>query len=150
MDNLGLSYLRDKSIKSISRINVLEDETEYLHLGDTFILYTDEGLLIQILIDYEVLVYELSSEKDIIVLGEYDLPNCKITIEPVYESRHLTIDSIYNYTSGGSYHFGSKFLDTSGNYIFGLCFGLDEVILIDESEFTKMVDSYKNVTETTV
>lgn len=147
MDNLGLSYLKGKGIKSISRINVLEDETEYIHLDDTFILHTSEGLLIQILIDYEILIYKLNSEKEIIVLGEYDLPNCKITLEQVSEFHPRPIDSIYNYTAGESYNFGSKFLNASGNFIFGFCYGFDEVILIDETEFNKMVDTYKDVSE---
>lgn len=147
MENLGLSYLNGKTIKSISRINVWEDGTEYLQLGDTLILHTD-NLLIQLLIDNEILVYELSSEKDIIVLGEYDLPNCKIILEQVYDYQSQTIKSIYNYTSGQTYHFGSKFLDASGKFIFGFSFGFDEVILIKEYEFNKMTDSYGNVTET--
>jgi len=149
MKNLGLAYLNGKSIKSISRVSLSENETEYLHLDDTFILQTTNGSLIQILIDYKIFVYKLESEQEIIILGEYDLPNCKITIENIYESQQpQTINSIYSYTYGESYNFGSKFLNALGNFIFGFCYGFDELILIDKSEFNTLIQkSYNHITE---
>lgn len=146
MNNLGLSYLYGKNIKSISNLVVIEDGTEYLP-SDTFILETDKGDLIQILIDYEVLVYNLQTKEKIIVLGDYNIKRCEVLINQIKEFKTQTIHSIYNYKYGQHYNFGSKFLNDSGNFIFGFCYGFDEIILLNENNFNLMLINYKEATE---
>lgn len=146
MNNLGLSYLYGKNIKSISNLVVIKDGTEYLP-SDTFILETDKGDLIQILIDYEVLVYNLQTKEKIIVLGDYNIKRCEVLINQIKEFKTQTIHSIYNYKHGQHYNFGSKFLNDSGNFIFGFCYGFDEIILLNENDFNLMLINYKEATE---
>lgn len=146
MNNLGLAYLYGKNIKSISNLIVIEDSTEYLP-SDTFILETDKGDLIQVLIDYEVLVYNLQAKEKIIVLGEYNKKRCEVLIKKIKEFKTQTIHSIYNYKHKQHYNFGSKFLNETGDFIFGFCYGFDEIILLNENDFDSMLINYTEVTE---
>lgn len=146
MNNLGLRYLYGKNIKSISNLVVIEDGTEYLP-SDAFILETDKGDLIQVLIDYEVFVYNIQAKEKIIVLGDYNIKRCEVLINLIKEFKTQTIHSIYNYTHGQHYNFGSKFLNETGDFIFGFCYGFDEIILLNENDFNLMLINYKEATE---
>jgi hypothetical protein len=59
------------------------------------------------------------------------------------------IKTIYNY-SQSTYHFGSKFLNVENEFIFGLCFGWDEVSLLQEQDFSTMLNLYEEKTKTII
>lgn len=141
-----IDFLQNKKVKFIYRIIVKEEDIDY-NLADTFLLKLDDDSLVQILIDYEVLIYELFSTDDILILGDYDIDECITRLVLVKEIHdNLEITSIYSYFQS-TYHFGSKFLDSNNNYIFGFCFGWDEIELISEDVFVKMLESYDEKAE---
>jgi hypothetical protein len=146
MVNRGLDYLIGKTIQGIYKIIVNEGCVEY-EPNDTFVLKTLNNELLQLVIDYSINVYSIPTVNDAIVLGEYDRKILLFKLKLETELKNDVIETIIDYYKGENYHFGSKFLNFSGQFMFGFCFGFDEVILLKEKEFYLMLNSY-NLFET--
>jgi hypothetical protein len=146
MKSYKLDFLNNKTIKCIYEVSIADGDSDYI-LSDTLILKLDNDSLIQIVVNYEVLIYELSSIKELVLIGEY-AKNLNVKLIKINEVlNNQKIYSIHNYFQS-TYHFGSKFLNINNKFLFGLCFGWDEIILLDENEFDLMLDSYEDKTET--
>lgn len=143
MKNL-LSVLLSKTIIEVYKIVIIEDNNE-LELSDSLVFKTLTGELWQLVVDGSIGLYLLPTASDITIFGEYDkskLIHKSLLVKKIYSAM---ITSICNYKKS-SYHFGSKFSNASGQFIFGLCFGFDEVILLNEIEFIEMLNTYKDYT----
>lgn len=149
MKNYNLDFLLNKKIKSIHAISINENDTVYV-LSDTLVLTLDDDSLVQIVMDYDIKVYPLSSLEKVILLGDYDLQNSQISLVNTSKTTdNQNIKVIYNY-SQSTYHFGSKFLNANHEFIFGFSFGWDEIMLVNEETFHTMLNSYEEKTETIV
>lgn len=139
--------MKNEIITSISSITVIDKDGEWKQ-EDTFIIECN-GVLFRILVDHVIELYELNSVENLPIKGDYDLRNGKIVITPE-QTYNQRIDKIINYNNGPHYLFGSKFINPNGEYIFGFCYGLDEIIILDEVAFIEMVENYQNVTVTVI
>ncbi|MFH6944744.1 hypothetical protein [Flavobacterium sp. FlaQc-50] len=149
MKNYNLDFLLNKKINSIHAISINENDTVYV-LSDTLVLTLDDDSLVQIVMDYDIKVYPLSSLEKVILLGDYDLQNSQISLVEISKiNDNQKITAIYNY-SQSTYHFGSKFLNANHEFLFGFCFGWDEIMLVNEETFHTMLNSYEEKTETIV
>jgi hypothetical protein len=136
-----IKNLKNLKVKFIYRVIVTEYGIDY-DLSDTLILTLEDNSIIQILVDSEIKIYKLSSEEDILILGEYDFKNSikkLVLIKEIINNEEIA--NIYNYLQS-TYHFGSKFMNFKNEFIFGFCFGWDEISLLDENEFNNMLLSY--------
>ncbi len=147
--NKDLKFFLNKCVKFIYKILIIEEGVES-DLSDTFVLQLNDDSLIQIIIDYEMFVYELPKKDNIIILGDYDLKKSTTKLILIKEiDGNQEIKSIYNYKQS-TYHFGSKFLTIDNQFIFGFCFGWDEITLINEKKFISMLELYEDKIETII
>ena len=94
------------------------------------------------LINYNISIRKISDFNDLEIIGEYE--SYQITNYPLLKFHPQTeIKNIYNYIQG-AYHFASKFTDYNNNFLFGICFGFDELELVDNHEFDEMLSVYNN------
>ena len=135
-----------KTVNEIYRISVNEDGCEY-EPDDSFVFKTSDETMIQLVIDYEIYLYPIQSIDDIIILGEYNRDAITSKLVLVSDLKPNGIAALYNYYQGDHYHFGTQFRDAADQFIFGLCFGFDEVILLNQNEFNIMLSNYKNHTK---
>jgi len=136
-----IKNLKNLKVKFIYRVIVTEYGIDY-DLSDTLILTLEDNSIIQILVDSEIKIYKLSSEEDILILGDYDIKNSikkLVLIKEIINNEEIA--NIYNYLQS-TYHLGSKFMNFKNEFIFGFCFGWDEISLLDENEFNNMLLSY--------
>lgn len=143
MESSSLDILKNKTVIKIYKISINENNSLY-NLSDTLLLKLVDGSFFQIVVDYDIKVYPLSSIEKLVILGDYDLKNIEIElveISEVVDSQKII--AIYDY-SQSTYHFGSKFLNAENEFIFGFCFGWDEIILLNEKDFITMLNSYEN------
>lgn len=146
MKGYNLDFLNNKTVINIYNISICEKKFSY-SLSDSLVLKLIDNSLVQILIDYDIKVYQLSSIEELIILGDYDLKSGEIQLLEISEIMNTQkITTIYNYLQS-TYQFGSKFLSTNNEFIFGFCFGWDEIILLDEKDFITMLNSYDEKTE---
>ncbi|SEP22772.1 hypothetical protein SAMN05444671_4633 [Flavobacterium sp. CF108] len=148
MKKNNLNFLKNKTVINIYKVSIREDNSLY-DLSDTLILRLKDNSIIQIIIDYEISIYELSSIDNLIIIGDYDLKNIEVTLIELNQIQNDQIVYIHNY-SQSAYHFGSKFLNINNEFIFGFCFGWDEIVLLNEKDFVLMLNSYEDKVETIV
>jgi len=141
IDNLHL--LLNKKILSIFKVVVVEHNVEY-ELDDTLIIQFEDGTMVQIVMDDGIIIRN-ASKMDIKICGEYDLANTSVELIVLASDINQEVFEIHTYTRIG-YTFGSKFINKKGQFIFGFCYGFDEVIIISENQFLQMLGSYANHT----
>ncbi len=143
MKNLGLPYLINTKIYSISQLLFKESNGIEFNMSDTFILESSKGLL-QILNDYnKIYIFSIASVKSAKILGDFETDQAEIYLNNTKEvANGGAIQSIHNYTQASTYFFGSKFLDNNEAFVLGFCYGFDEIVCLSEPEFESLLSNY--------
>ncbi|MEL1244403.1 hypothetical protein AAEO56_09040 [Flavobacterium sp. DGU11] len=137
-----LFLFKGKIFTAIYTITVIEDGNEFVQ-DNTLLFECSDGTFLQILVDHILESHELLTLDKIVIKGDYEMQNCKIITNVFKNLPGVAVDRIYNYFQGKYYHFGSKFIDPDGQYIFGICYGFDELVLLDEMDFKDMLSKYQ-------
>jgi hypothetical protein len=133
MKTTNFKYLLDKDILSVNRVVIIEDGIEY-EKDDTIILKLSNNEFIQILADYDVIIYRLDNISHIKIIGEFEPDTIKL-MELMNVSK-FNVHLIKNYILNpyNKLYIGSEFLNSQGVFIFGFTYTEDEVNLIFSRE----------------
>ncbi|MEZ0128427.1 hypothetical protein AB9T88_00850, partial [Flavobacterium sp. LBUM151] len=98
MKSYSLKFFKNKTVTNIYKVAINENSCIY-NLLDTIVLKLLDDLFIQIIIDYDIKVYKLSSIEELVVLGDYDLKSIEIELVEISEMvNNQKIKTIYNYS----------------------------------------------------